>query len=92
MMNLLLNPLHGFYMAAAALGIWLGIVLVTREIWCWYFKLNQMRDLLSNIHDELRTLNAKSLSGSASPSTPAASPSKNWVEGPRETTKKVTPS
>ena len=62
MMNLLANPLHGLTMAAIGLGIWLVIILITREIWCWYFKVNQLRDLLSDIREELRTLNVKTRS------------------------------
>lgn len=62
MMNLLMNPLHAWYMAAIGLGIWLVIILITREIWCWYFKVNQLRDLLSDIREELRTLNVKTRS------------------------------
>ena len=41
------------------IGIAVGILifLLIRELVCWYFKINDMKDLLEKILEELQTLN-----------------------------------
>ena len=45
---------HGWIAWGIVLAGWILLILITREIWCWYFKLNQIRDLLTEIRDDLR--------------------------------------
>jgi len=35
--------------------ILLLILLVTREFWCWFFKINERRDLLNEINQKLKS-------------------------------------
>lgn len=32
----------------------LSLVFLTREVWCWYFKLNSIKSLLENILKEIK--------------------------------------
>lgn len=44
------------------LGVLIVAVLVfilCREIWCWYWKINEVVGLLQGIHEELKILNRK---------------------------------
>lgn len=41
--------------AMAAVFVFIFVfILITRELWCWYLKQNQMVTLLTEIRDELR--------------------------------------
>ena len=37
-----------------ALVVWLILMLIAREIVCWYYKINQITGLLREIRDELK--------------------------------------
>ena len=45
---------------AQGIVVWLVIVLIVmlilRELWCWYFKLNKIVSLLTDIRDSLKTV------------------------------------
>ncbi|MGZ3693653.1 MAG: hypothetical protein ACXWQO_05600 [Bdellovibrionota bacterium] len=46
---------------AAFLLIWIVVLLVCREIVCWYWKINHATQLLEKIHTELVKLNSEKL-------------------------------
>jgi hypothetical protein len=43
--------------ACIGLVISVAIFFITRELWCWYFKLNAMLEELKGIREELRKAN-----------------------------------
>ena len=57
------GDLQMFQAIAVYVIVFLIVILILRELWCWYFKLNKMVSLLTEIRDYLKsgTLNIAGL-------------------------------
>ncbi len=47
-----------YFTIIAIILVLIGVFLLFREFWCWYWKINERRDLQKSIIEQLKKLNS----------------------------------